>query len=74
MCIRDRMYVEKLRDKYDVTIAEAPDFRGERHIYTLRSIDHEAEAAINAYSAFFARRRSCSANAAFSSSVSFTSL
>ena len=32
------MYVEKLRDKYDVTIAEAPDFRAERHIYTLRSI------------------------------------
>ena len=42
------MYVEKLRDKYDVTIAEAPDFRGERHIYTLRSIDHEAEAAADA--------------------------
>ena len=41
------MYVEKLRDKYDVTIAEAPDFRGERHIYTLRSIDHEAEASID---------------------------
>ncbi len=39
------MYVEKLRDKYDVTIAEAPDFRGEYHIYTLRSVDHEA--AIN---------------------------
>ena len=47
------MYVEKLRNKYDVTIAEAPDFRGERHIYTLRSIDHEAEAAINAYEAEF---------------------
>ena len=47
------IYVEKLRDKYDVTIAEAPDFRGERHIYTLRSIDHEAEAAINAYEAEF---------------------
>ena len=47
------MYVEKLRDKYDMTIAEAPDFRGERHIYTLRSIDHEAEAAINAYEAEF---------------------
>ena len=47
------MYVEKLRDKYDVTIAEVPDFRGERHIYTLRSIDHEAEAAINAYEAEF---------------------
>ena len=46
-------YVEKLRDKYDVTIAEAPDFRGERHIYTLRSIDHEAEAAIDAYEAEF---------------------
>ena len=47
------MYVEKLRDKYDVTIAEAPDFRGERRIYTLRSVDHEAEAAINAYEAEF---------------------
>ena len=47
------MYVEKLRDKHDVTIAEAPDFRGERHIYTLHSIDHEAEAAINAYEAEF---------------------
>ena len=47
------MYVEKLRDKYDVTIAEAPDFRGERHIYTLRSVDHETEAAINAYEAEF---------------------
>ena len=47
------MYVEKLRDKYDVTIAEAPEFRGERHIYTLRSVDHEAEAAINAYEAEF---------------------
>ena len=47
------MYVEKLRDKYDVTIAEASDFRGERHIYTLCSIDHEAEAAINAQEAEF---------------------
>ena len=47
------MYVEKLRDKYDVTIAEAPDFRGERHIYTLRSIDHEAESAIDAHEVEF---------------------
>ena len=47
------MYVEKLRDKYDVTIAEAPDFRGKRRVYTLRSVDHEAEAAINAYEAEF---------------------
>ena len=46
-------YIEELRDKYDVTIAAAPDFRGERHIYTLRSVDHEAEAAINAYEAEF---------------------
>ena len=47
------MYVEKLRDKYDVTIAEAPDFRGERRVYTLRSVDHEAEAAIDAQEAEF---------------------
>ena len=45
------MYVEKLRDKYDVTIAEAPDFRGEYHIYTLRSVGHEA--AIDAQEAKF---------------------
>ena len=37
------MYVEKLRDKYDVTVAEEPDFRGEHRIYTLRSVGHEAE-------------------------------
>ena len=47
------MYVEKLRDKYDVTIAEAPDFRGERRVYTLRFVDHEAEAAIDAQEAEF---------------------
>lgn len=47
------MYAEKLRDKYDVTIAEAPDFRGERRVYTLRSVDHEAEAAIDAQEAEF---------------------
>ena len=47
------MYVEKLRDKYDVTIAEAPDFRGERRVYTMRSVDHEAEASIDAYEAEF---------------------
>ena len=47
------MYVEKLRNKYDVTIAEAPDFRGERRVYTLRSVDHEAEAAIDAQEAEF---------------------
>ena len=46
-------YVEELRDKYDVTIAAAPDFRGERRVYTMRSVDHEAEAAIDAYEAEF---------------------
>ena len=46
-------YVEELRGKYDVTIAAAPDFRGERRVYTLRSVDHEAEAAIDAYEAEF---------------------
>ena len=46
-------YVEELRDKYDVTIAEAPDFSGECHVYTLRSVDHEAEAAIDAQEAEF---------------------
>ena len=46
-------YVEKLRDKYDVTVAATQDNSNERHIYTLRSIDHEAEASINAYEAEF---------------------
>ena len=36
-----------------MTIAEAPDFRGERRVYTLRSVDHEAEAAIDAQEAEF---------------------
>ena len=46
-------YVEKLRDKYDVTIAATQEDSNERHIYTLRSVDHEAENAINAYEAEF---------------------
>ena len=44
-------YIEELRDKYDVTIAAAPGPGTERRVYTLRSVDHEAEAAINAYEA-----------------------
>ena len=40
-------YVEELRDKYDVTVAATQDNSNERHIYTLRSIDHEAEASID---------------------------
>ena len=46
-------YIEELRDKYDVTIAAAQETGTERRVYTLRSIDHEAEAAINAYEAEF---------------------
>ena len=36
-------YVEKLRDKYDVTISAVDAATNERGVYTLRSIDHEAE-------------------------------
>ena len=46
-------YIEELRDKYDVTIAAAQETGTERRVYTLRSVDHEAEAAINAYEAEF---------------------
>ena len=46
-------YVESLRDKYDVTISTKGENSPERHTYTLRSVDHEAEAAINAYEAEF---------------------
>ena len=46
-------YIEELRDKYDVTIAAAQETGTERRVYTLRSVDHEAEAAIDAYEAEF---------------------
>lgn len=46
-------YVEKLRDKHDVTIAATKGKSTERHVYTMRSIDHEAEDAINAYETEF---------------------
>lgn len=46
-------YVEKLRDKHDVTIAATKDNSTERHVYTMRSIDHEAEDAVNAYETEF---------------------
>ena len=46
-------YVEKLRDRYDVTIAAIQEGSNERRIYTLRSIDHEAEATFDAYEAEF---------------------
>ena len=46
-------YVESLRDRYDVTISTKGENSSERHTYTLRSVDHEAEAAINAYEAEF---------------------
>ena len=46
-------YVEELRDKYDVTISTKGENSPERRTYTMRSVDHEAEAAINAYEAKF---------------------
>ena len=46
-------YVESLRDKYDVTISTKGENSSERHTYTMRSVDHEAEAAIDAYEAEF---------------------
>ena len=46
-------YVEKLREKHDVTISHIGDSSHEHTAYTLPSIDHEAEAAINAYEAEF---------------------
>ena len=46
-------YTEKLREQFDVTIAAIPENGTERRIFTLRSIDHEAEAAINAQEAEF---------------------
>ena len=46
-------YVESLRGKYDVTISTKGENNPERHTYTLRSVDHEAEAAINAQEAEF---------------------
>ena len=46
-------YVEKLREKHDVTISRIGDSGHEHTAYTLPSIDHEAENAINAYEAEF---------------------
>ena len=46
-------YVEKLREKHDVTVSRIGDSSHEHTAYTLPSIDHEAENAINAYGAEF---------------------
>ena len=46
-------YVERLRDKHDVTISAVPEGGTEHQEYSLRSIDHEAEQAINAHEAEF---------------------
>ena len=46
-------YVEKLREKHDVTISRIGDSGHEHTAYTLPSIDHEAEQAINTYEAEF---------------------
>ena len=46
-------YVEKLREQYDVTLSAIPEGGTERGAFTLRSIDHEAERAIDAHEAEF---------------------
>ena len=46
-------YVEKLREKHDVTISRIGDSNHKHTAYTLPSIDHEAEQAINAQEAEF---------------------
>jgi N12 class adenine-specific DNA methylase len=44
-------YVDKLRDRHDVTISAVNEDTHERHAYTMLSIDHEAERATDAYEA-----------------------
>ena len=46
-------YVEKLREKHDVTISRIGDSNHKHTAYTLPSIDHEAENAITAQEAEF---------------------
>jgi len=48
---RLEQYVEKLRDTHDVTVAAKDDNGADYRTYTLRSIDHEAEQAINEHEA-----------------------
>ena len=50
---RLEQHVEDLRNKYDVTISAADENSRERRTYTMRSIDHEAERATDAYEAEF---------------------
>ncbi|MBQ9720489.1 MAG: hypothetical protein IJV64_07320, partial [Oscillospiraceae bacterium] len=45
------LYVERLRDKYDVAIAGVSEQSGEFTVVTLPSIDHEAERAIDSHEA-----------------------
>lgn len=50
---RLEQYVEQLRDKYDVTISGIEESSGKRRVFSLPSIDHEAERATDAYEAEF---------------------
>ena len=50
---RLEQYVEQLRDKYDVTISGIEGNSKERRVYSLPSIDHEAERATDAHEAEF---------------------
>ncbi len=44
-------YVEKLREKHDVAISAVDAETHERHVYSMLSIDHEAEKATDEYEA-----------------------
>ena len=46
-------YVEQLRGKYDVTISGIEESSGRRRVFSLPSIDHEAEHAADAHEAEF---------------------
>ncbi len=46
-------YVETLRGSYDVTISAVDTQSSERRIYSMRSIDHEAEQTIDSHEAEF---------------------
>ena len=50
---RLEQYVEDLRDKYDVTISTKDENTPERRTYTMLSVDHEAERAIDTQEAEF---------------------
>ena len=45
--------MDRLRDKHDVTVSAVQEQREERNVYSVPSVDHEAEQAIDAHEAEF---------------------